>query len=202
MVRVWARFVAAALILGACGGGTANDAATTVAGSQAVTTAPNATTATTRPTDTEVTTAGPANDRCEALFTTAEMTELFGEEAPLDEASADETLEQLVCVWQTPEKPDFSYRYLLLQLYGGDPIPGESFFDPSFYPDAQPLDGIGDQALLSLDAPDSFGGHFLDGLVYGTINYSEGGPGTPGGPEGVTEAEAIDLLTKFHDRAT
>ncbi|MDH3540142.1 MAG: hypothetical protein OEP52_09115 [Acidimicrobiia bacterium] len=69
-------------------------------------------------------------------------------------------------------------------------------------PDARPLDGIGDEAFLDVPAPNNFTVHFLDGTVYGTISYVEADPGSPGGPAGMTDAQAIDLLRTFHGRAT
>ena len=206
MVRAGVLILVGALILGACGGGSDNDAATTVSDSPTATSAGNDAVTTTEPDeDSDVLATGSAADRCDALFTTSEMTDLFDEEAILDEATTEESIGQLLCVWSSIEDPndatDLSYDLLILQLYDGDPIPGENFFDPSFYPDARLLDGIGDQALLDVTAPNILGGHFLDGLVYGTINYSEADPDRTGGPEGISEAQAIDLLTTFHERA-
>jgi len=194
-----------ALILGACGGSSDNDAATTVSGSPTATTAPNAAVTTIEPDeDSGVIASGSAADRCNALFTTSEMTDLFGEEAILDEAETEEGIGQLICVWSTVEDPndltDLSYDLLVLQLYGGDPIPGENFFDVSFYPDAQPLDGIGAQAFLDKTAPNNLTVHFLEGKTYGQISYVEANPDSPGGAAGLTDAQAINLLTTFHDR--
>ncbi len=206
MLKVGSLVVAGALLLAACGGGTDDDVTTTVSDSRGATTALDGAVTTTQPGDDGGAIAsGSAVDRCDALLATSEMTDLFGEEAILDEADTVDAIGQLLCVWSTIEDPsnttDLSYDLLILQLYVGDPIPGENFFDPSFYPDAQALDGIGDQAFLDAVAPNNLTVHFLDGQVYGTISYVEANPDSQDGPAGMTDAQAIDVLTTFHNRA-
>ncbi len=203
MIRLGALFVAVGLLAAGCGGDGDGDAATTRPDSQATTVAPGAGATTTQAEDDGGAVAsGSAAERCQALFTVSEMADLFGEEAILDEAEIEESLGSLTCVWSTVEDPndatDLSYDLLILQLYGGDPIPGENFFDASFYPDAEPVDGIGDQAFLEAVTPNNLSVHFLDDGVYGTISYTEAGSDSPAG---LTDAQAIDLLEAFHDRA-
>jgi hypothetical protein len=157
MVRVWA-FLVAGLVLAGCGGGTEDGATTTISDSQGTTTSLEDAVTMIQPADDGgAILSASAADRRDAVFATSEMTALFGEEAILDEADTVEGIGQLVCVWSTIEDPnntaDLSYDLLILQLYLGDPVPGENFFDPSFYPDAQPLDGIGDQAFLEAGPP-------------------------------------------------
>lgn len=148
---------------------------------------------------------GSATEQCEGLFSTSEMSDLFGEEAVLEDAAADESLGQLLCNWSTIEDPenleDLAVGLVTLQLYGADPIGGEAFYDPSVYPDAQELDGIGDAAYLSGDSG-SYNMAFLDSNTAGFFSYSIIDFGDPEPPPAITQDEAIDLLTTFHDRVS
>ncbi len=204
--------LAALAVLGAaCGGGGDETSSPTEAGEATTSTAAAVPETTEAPDDggegTEVTalvaTSASTVERCDALFSLAEVADLFQEEAILEEATESEPLGQLLCTWSTIESDDLddvTSQLLVLQLYTGDPIPGESFYDPSLYEDARDVDGIGDRAFIAHTIGADSG--FVDGSVAGFLGYAAIDFADTGVGDDVTDDVVIELLRTFHDRAT
>lgn len=110
---------------------------------------------------------------CDGIFSMAEIEVLLGEPATLSE-STDDSLGQLLCTWETIEDPenldDVAFGLVIAQVYGGGPIDGTNFVDPSFWPDLVEIDGVGDLAFATDAGRTDF--QFVDGQVAGTFNYT------------------------------
>jgi len=146
---------------------------------------------------------GAGTTSCDAIFSIAEIEELFAEPATLTEETND-SLGQLVCTWETIEDPettdDFAFKLLVLQLFSGSPISASMFFDPSIFEEAVMIDGIGDLAYSSDDLGTSF--YFVDEPIGGSLSYTEIDMGDLDAPTLHSRADIEALFRTFHDRVT
>ncbi len=146
---------------------------------------------------------GAGTPTCDAIFTIAEVEELFAEPATLTEDTND-SLGQLVCDWETIEDPDdstdFAFKILLVQVYSGSPVQASAFFDPSIFEEAVMIDGIGDLAYSADDLGTSF--YFVDEPVGGSLSYTELDMGDLDAPTLRSRSDIEALFRTFHDRVT
>ncbi len=182
--------VFALLVISGCGGdGTAS-------------TDPTGTTSAAEPTNAPVDSAG-GPVPCHDLFSDEDIAELFSEPSVLDTEDSMDSIGQKVCSWTTIDDADddLASQVLTIQVYSGDPVPGENFYDPSIYGDAEvrQIEGIGDEAYITGET--GFATAFLDGDIAGFVDYS---PIVFGETDQVepTEDQVIDILRRLHDRVT
>ena len=145
---------------------------------------------------------GAATTRCDAIFTIAEIEELFDEPAELTEKTND-SLGQLVCDWESIEDPnnvdDLAVKILTVQFYSGSPIEASTFFDPSILDSAVTIDGVGDLAYADGQGMSYY---FVDDPVGGSLSYTEADLGDIGAPKLRSSDDIEALFRTFHDRVT
>lgn len=142
---------------------------------------------------------------CTQILTIAEVENLFGEPAVLEEAdpiSNSEELGQTTCTWTTVEDEestdDLASQLLVLQYYDGSTMSGANFYDPAVqYPDSEPLD-VGDEGFV--DASGGVDTGFLDGDTSGFLSWSAIDLGGTA-PDAASKKDAVVEMTRaFHDR--
>ncbi len=214
-----ATVLCALLLLSACGGDdNSSDGPTALSDSAAATDSTSSDSLPAAPSDspsdtTAVTTDDPTNGpgTCHDLFSDDEVATLFGEPAVLDiedvldMAELNESIGLTRCAWETIDEDidDLAGQVLTVQVYSGNPVPGENFYDPSIYEGATEIDGIGEKAFVAGEQA-LFAGitsAFLDGDVAGFVSYAVIALGDSEQTI-ATEDQIIDLLRKLHDRAT
>jgi len=161
-----------ALLAAACG---ADQAAPTTAGATATTSAPDE---------------GPS---CDALLSPDDVAALFGEPAGFDAETSEETEDTLNCVWQSvPASVDEQRQVFQIQVYQG-----EDYYVAELLEDAEPIEGIGDEAYFSPELGVSVG--FREGDEVVMITYSVLGSGEVLDPL-TRKDQVIALLRLVHDR--
>lgn len=141
---------------------------------------------------------------CHDLFSDEEITELFSDPAALENEKTVPSIGQTVCVWGTIEDPDdaddLQSQTLTIQVYSGDPVPGENFYDSSIFGDGavRELDDIGDQAYVAGEAGMTA---FLDGDIAGFVSYAAIDFGESD-QVAATEDQVIDILRQLHNKVT
>jgi len=192
-----------ALLLTACGDDevspTTTPGGTTGAGGE-VTTSAGGTTGAGEETTTTAVAAGEIT--CATLVTLDEAAALFGEPAMFDaEASQDIAgLDAGTCVYSSIEDEadleDMTSHLLQVQVYRG-----AEFYAPDMVaPDAQPIEGIGEDAYVSEQLGVSTG--FVDGDLVGFVTYSVIDLSGEAPEASTKQAQVIELLRLMHDRLT
>lgn len=103
-----------------------------------------------------------------AIATPADAGEIFGEAAKVRDATQSEPLISGICIY-TAASDEFAVRHLLqLRVYEGS-----EFYGKQLFPDADPLEGLGDKAFVSVnEAAHMVDVQFvIDGRT-GIVNYT------------------------------
>jgi hypothetical protein len=148
------------------------------------------------------TTAASGDFTCATLVTLDEAAALFGEPAMFD-AEASQDLSGLgagTCVYSSIEDEnnleDMTSLLLQVQVYRG-----AEFYQPDVVaPDAEPIEGIGDNAYVSQQLGVSTG--FVDGDLVGFVTYSVIDLSGEAPTASTRQDQVIELLRLVHDRLT
>jgi hypothetical protein len=156
------------------------------------------------PTATEEPATSAETRRCDELLDLVEVAALFGEPAELDPAlsQAEPELGALLCSWATVEDDrsgDTSSQGLSLKVYTGDPVAGVNFYDPTRESDAEPIEGLGDEAYLAHTTGIDTG--VLDGESATLLSYFVVDLGDGSIEDRVSDDDVVSLLRAVHERA-
>lgn len=187
--RLIIAIAALALLAAACGdddsSSTTTPGSTTGAGGEATTTA-----------------AAPGGFTCETLITVDEAATLFGEPATFDAESSEGIagLDVGTCLYGSIEDEndleDLTSHLLQVQVYRG-----AQYYAPEMVaPDAEHIEGIGDDAYLSAQLGVSTA--FIDGDLVGFVSYSVIDLSGEAPDASTKRAQVIELLRLVHDRLT
>lgn len=143
---------------------------------------------------------------CEEVLTAAEVEELFGEPAVLDDLDAtrdNEQIGQSTCTWTTVEDEgntdDLASQLLVLQYYGGGTTSGRTFYDPEMqYPDSEPLD-IGDEGVIDTEGGIDIA--FVKGDAAGFLTWTVIDLGGGEHDQAAGRDTMIELAQAFEERA-
>ncbi|MGQ0825041.1 MAG: hypothetical protein ACT4OX_08460 [Actinomycetota bacterium] len=138
---------------------------------------------------------GEGSDAC-AVLTQDDAEALFGVAAQLDDDSVPVGLGSS-CVWENADADELgSVGHLVqLQLYEGD-----QFYSESVYPDAEPLDGLGDRAFI-VGGPSSLAGPtigFQKGNTVGLFSYTVINIGVDEADQVDPESREADVIELAH----
>lgn len=178
---------ALALLATACGGD--DGSATTLAGG------------TTSAGGETPTTASASGDlSCQTLVSVDEAAALFGEPATFDAAGSQDVggSDARICSFSSLEDEadleDLTSHLLLVQVYRG-----AEFYAPDLVaPDAEHIDGIGDDAYVSGNLDTAF----IDGDLVGFVSYTVIDLSGGGADPSAKRDQVIELLRLVHDRLT
>jgi len=135
---------------------------------------------------------------CANLMGLDDVAALFGEPAVFDAEASDDSGEDTVsCVWSSVESAD-DLEDLQVQLFQIQVYRGAEYYAPEIgYEDAEPIEGIGDDAFFSPQLGVSTG--FRDGDRVAFVTFSVIGTGSA--PDSITKKDqVISLLRLVHDR--